>query len=163
MRVDVELGVEGRDERRVGVGIVAVAHARDDRPLGPVRRADHTGGHTGDDTGALEDVARVHPRYRRGTRPDAGDDLVGDGAEVVGPLQRGDLVVALAPEEHDFVAGFDRRITDVDHELVHRHDPGDRVPAATDQHFPAGEPQVAGHAVGVAGGHRRDPCLVGSS
>ena len=66
--VDVDLGVERRDERRVGIGVVAVTHARDDRALGAVRRAEHTGGHAGDDAGALEDVARVHPRYRRGTR-----------------------------------------------------------------------------------------------
>ena len=68
MAVDADRLVERRDERVVGVGIVAVAHARDDRALGAVRRAEHTGGDTGDDPRALEDVADVHPRYRRGTR-----------------------------------------------------------------------------------------------
>ena len=53
---------------RCEAGLVAVAHARDDRALGAVRRAEHTGGHTGDHTCAFEDVPRVHPRYRRGTR-----------------------------------------------------------------------------------------------
>ena len=129
-------GVELGDQRVAGVGIVAVAQARDERALRRVGDADGARGHAGDDPGALQrprrhqtgrfrcGVPAIRPRlhcisidrrFRRlrirphciacaGTRgADAGDDLVRDGAEARRPLGGGDLVVALAADEHDLV------------------------------------------------------------
>ena len=109
--------------------------------------------------GALEER---HPalirRYVRGTRrADAGDDLVGDGAEALGPLGGGDLVVALrgrsARRRRRPRPATSPRST---MQLVHRDDADDRAAAAPDQHLATRQPEVAGHAVGVARGHGRD-------
>ena len=76
----------------------------------------------------------VPPRY---AWSDPADDLVGDRAESLGPFGRGDLRVALTPEQHDLVADLDRRLADVDHELVHGHGARDRVADTSDQDLAA--------------------------
>ena len=73
------------------------------------------------------------------------------------PLGGGDLLVALAADEHDLVADLDGDVAEVDQQLVHRDHADDRAAPAADQHLAAGEAEVAGHAVGVARGHGRDP------
>ena len=52
---------------------------------------------------------RIGSRTPRDPAADAAHDLVGDGAEPLGPLVGGDLVVALPAEQHDLVADLDRR------------------------------------------------------
>ncbi len=47
-------------------------------------------------------------------------------------------------------------VTDVHHQLVHRHGPGDRMADAADHDLAPDRGEVARHAVGVADRHRRD-------
>ena len=119
------------------------------------------GGDAGDDPGrasaTLADVHNRSPMVRpRDAGADAGDDLVGDRAEALGPLGGGDLLVALRADEHDLVADLDGGVADVDHQLVHRDDAGDRAAPAADEHLATDQPEVAGHTVGVPRGHGRD-------
>ena len=51
-------GVELRDQREPGVGIVAVTNPGDERPLTRVGESDRAGGDAGHETGALERPGR---------------------------------------------------------------------------------------------------------
>ena len=104
------------------------------------------------------DRAARHQRYLRGARGPMPQTIsYGDRAEPLGPLLRGHLGVALAPDEHDLVADLDRVVADVDHQLVHRHRARDRSTAPADEDLAADRGEVARHAVGVPDRHRRDP------
>src|SRR3954466_9167637 len=84
---------------------------------------------------------------------DAAHDLIGNGVDAIGPLLGRDLVRALAPDEHDLVAGRPgaperpapvpaRHVgvgPAVDHDLVHRDGACDRLAAAADEDLAAGE------------------------
>src|SRR5665213_4258737 len=89
-------------------------------------------------------------------RPDSADDGVRDRAHPIGPLLGGDVLVALASDQHDLVAHLDRLITYIDHELVHRDRSRDRVAVPADQHLAAVVRELTGNTVGVPNRHRRD-------
>src|SRR6478672_10703723 len=50
----------------------------------------------------------------RHARADAGDDLVRDGVEARRPLGGGDLVVALAADQHDLVVDIGGGVAEID-------------------------------------------------
>ena len=95
----------------------------------------------------------VHPRH---AGPDPAHDRVRDGAHRPRPRRGGDLLVALAPDQHDLVADLDREVADVEHQLVHRDGARDRAAPAAHDRLAAVMRELAGHTVGVADRHGRD-------
>src|SRR5215472_15300350 len=91
---------------------------------------------------ARSSAARRRPRSRmspsvamrssagREPGPDAGRDVIGDGAERLAPLLRGRLAVVPGAEQHHLVADRGRLVAEVDHELVHADRARDRPAAA---------------------------------
>src|ERR1700722_1458078 len=88
----------------------------------------------------------VAPRNLAG---EPGHDLVGQGAEGVGPLLRGGLARVAGPEQDHLVVGLGGQVADVDHHVVHVDGAGDGEPPAAHLHLrgAGGEP---GHALVVA-------------
>src|SRR3954462_11751639 len=76
---------------------------------------------------------------------DAAHDLIGNGVDAIGPLLGRDLVSALAPKEHDLVAGRHVGVGPaVDHDLVHRDGAGDRLAAGAAEGLGLGGTEGAG-------------------
>ena len=97
------------------------------------------------------------PPLRTSSRsaPASAHDLPRDRANRAGGFAGGDFLVALAADDHDFVARRDVEARDVDHDHVHANRAHDRHPAAAHEHRSAiGEPRV--QSVGVTRGHDGD-------
>src|SRR5690606_9782145 len=84
---------------------------------------------------------------------DAGDDLVGDRVQGVRPVLGGGFAVVAGAEQDCTVAGGDRVVADVHHELVHAHGSGDGAAAACHEHGGA-VGCGARHPVAVAEGYQ---------
>src|SRR5208282_1960419 len=93
----------------------------------PWRSAVQQAGNPARSENSLVDTARIGPRD---PGPDAGGDLVGDGAERLAPLLCGGLAFVPWAEQHHLIARCGRLVTEVDHELIHADRTRDRPAAA---------------------------------
>ena len=96
----------------------------------------------------------------RDPSPDAGRDVIGDGAERLAPLLGGRLAAVPRAEQHHLVAGRGRLVAEVDDELVHADRARDRPAAAAraDQRQAGRAPR---HPVRVPEGHQAEGGLAG--